>query len=144
MSQENVKIVKAFYAAFGRGGFDAAADFWDPSMDYRAIEGAVDDAGVLYGLEALGRYIAGWIQTFDELRVEPEELIDAGDQVVVVVRLTGRMKASDAAVDMRLGVVYTFRDGKIVRGREYATRAEALKAVGLEEQAPGVSECRAG
>jgi ketosteroid isomerase-like protein len=133
MSQENVEIVNALYAAFGRGGFDAAADFWDPSMDYRAIEGAVDDAGVLQGLEAYGRYIEGWIQTFDELRVEPEELIDASDQVVVVAHLTGRMRASDAAVDMRVGIVYTVRDGKIVRGREYATRAEALKALGLEE-----------
>jgi ketosteroid isomerase-like protein len=133
VSQENVEIVNALYGAFGRGGFDAAADFWDPSMDYRAIEGAVDDAGLLQGLEAYGRYIEDWVQAFDELRVEPEELIDAGDQVVVVVHLIGRMKASDAEVDMRLGIVYTVRDGKIVRGREYATPAEALKAAGLEE-----------
>jgi ketosteroid isomerase-like protein len=133
VSRENVEIVNALYDAFGRGGFDAAADLWDPSMDYRAIEGAVDDAGVLQGLEAYGRYIEDWIQAFDGLRVEPEELIDAGDQVAVVAHLTGRMKASDTEVDMRLGIVYTVRDGKIVRGREYATRAEAVKAIGLEE-----------
>jgi ketosteroid isomerase-like protein len=133
VSQENVEIVNALYDAFARGGFDAAADYWDPSMDYRAIEGAVDEAGVLQGLEAYGSYIEDWIQAFGELRVEPEELIDAGDQVVVVAHLTGRMKASDALVDMRLAIVYTVRNGKIVRGREYATRAEALKAVGLEE-----------
>jgi ketosteroid isomerase-like protein len=133
VSQENVDIVNALYDAFGRGGFDAAAEFWDPSMDYRAIEGAVDDAGVLQGLEAYGRYLDDWIVAFDELQVEPEELIDAGDQVVVVAHLTGRMKASDGEVDMRLGIVYTVRDGKIVRGREYATRHEALKAAGLEE-----------
>jgi ketosteroid isomerase-like protein len=28
-------------------------------------------------------------------------------------------------------VVYTLRDGKIVRGREYIDRSEALEAVGL-------------
>jgi ketosteroid isomerase-like protein len=30
-------------------------------------------------------------------------------------------------------VVYTVRDGKIARGREYATREEALEAAGLSE-----------
>ena len=133
MSQENVEIVNTFYRAFARGGLDALSDFLDPCLDYRAIEGAIDDEGVLQGIDAYVSYGENWIQTFDELRIAPEELIDAGDRVVVVVRVTGRMRASDAEVDLGLGIVWTLRDGKIVRGREYATREEALKAVGLEE-----------
>jgi ketosteroid isomerase-like protein len=43
------------------------------------------------------------------------------------------MKGSEAEVDMRLGVVYTVRNGLIVRGREYATRDQALQAAGLSE-----------
>jgi ketosteroid isomerase-like protein len=38
------------------------------------------------------------------------------------------MKGSDAEVDMRLAVVYTVRDGLVIRGREYASREEALEA----------------
>jgi ketosteroid isomerase-like protein len=34
---------------------------------------------------------------------------------------------------MRFGVVWTLRDGKVVQGREYATREAALEAVGLRE-----------
>jgi ketosteroid isomerase-like protein len=65
--------------------------------------------------------------------MEVEELIDAGDQVVALVRGIGRMKDSDAEIDLRFAIVFTIRDGKIATGREYFTREEALEAAGLSE-----------
>jgi ketosteroid isomerase-like protein len=65
--------------------------------------------------------------------LELEELIDAGEQVVAVQRLSGRGKASGIETKIRFAVVYTIRNGKIVRGREYWERAQALEAVGLRE-----------
>ena len=63
-----------------------------------------------------------------------EELIDAGeDRVVAVFHVFARMKGSEAEVDMRLGIVCTVRNGLIVRGREHATREQALEAAGLRE-----------
>ena len=129
---ENVEIVHRLFAAFGQG-LDAAADYWDPEIDWRAIEGAPDDVGTMHGRDALRHYYEQWYETFDGLRAEPDELTDAGDQVVAAVRVTGRLKESDAEVEMRLGIVYTLRDGKIVRGREYATHQEALEAAELSE-----------
>ena len=70
---------------------------------------------------------------FDEARNEPEEFIEAGDQIVVVQHASGIGKRNGVPVDMRYAVVYTVQDGKILRGREYATRTQALKAVGLAE-----------
>ena len=64
----------------------------------------------------------------------PNRLIDAGDdQVVAVVRLTGRAKQSGVKTAMTYAVVHTMHDGKIAIGREYATREQALEAVGLRE-----------
>jgi ketosteroid isomerase-like protein len=132
MAQENVEVVRSLFAAFGRG-LDAAADYWDPEIDWRAIEGAPDDVGVMHGRAALRRYYEQWYETFDDLRAEPDELTDAGDHVVAAVHVTGRMKESDAEIDMQLWIVYSLRDGKVIRGREYATRQEALEAAGLSE-----------
>ena len=88
----------------------------------------------MHGIEAVRRYVEDWFDTFDDFRSEPEELIDVGDdRVVAVMHITGRAKSSGVATDMRYANVSTIRDGKIVRGREYATKAEALKAVGLAE-----------
>jgi ketosteroid isomerase-like protein len=71
---------------------------------------------------------------FDDLTVEPLELIDAGeDQVIAVLRFGGRAKLSGVETDLTYAVVYTIRDGKIARGREYWTKEQALEAAGLSE-----------
>jgi ketosteroid isomerase-like protein len=48
--------------------------------------------------------------------------------VVVVNRVSGRAKLSGVETDLTYAIVYTVRDGRIVRGREYATRDEAVAA----------------
>jgi ketosteroid isomerase-like protein len=53
--------------------------------------------------------------------------------VVGVLRYGGRAKLSGVETDETLGVVFTIRDGKIARGREYSTRDQALEAAGLSE-----------
>jgi len=131
MSQENVEVVRAWFEAWGRGGLDAAAEFWDTQIDWRAAEGAPDDAGPISGVDAMRAYAQDWLDDFDELSFEPEELIDAGEQVVAVQRISARAKASGIETELRYAVVYTIRDGKIVRGREYWERAQALEAAGL-------------
>jgi ketosteroid isomerase-like protein len=120
--------------AFADGGLDAAADFWHPDIDWRAMVGALDDVGEIHGTEAMRRYAQDWLETFDNITFTPEELLDLGDdRVVVVQHLTGRARLSGIETELRYAVVYTLRDGKIVRGREYGDRQEALKAVGLRE-----------
>jgi ketosteroid isomerase-like protein len=62
------------------------------------------------------------------------EPIDAGeDQVVAVLRVMGRAKLSGVETDLIFATLYTIREGKIARGREYATRDDALEAAGLRE-----------
>jgi ketosteroid isomerase-like protein len=135
MSEENVEVVRRALASMDRD-LDRAAGFWAPDIDWRAIEGAPDDIGVFYGHEGMRRYYGQWYETFEEIDSQTEELIDGGERVVAVLRVVGQMKGSDAKIDMRLGIVCTVRNGLIVRGREYASREEALAAAGLAEDLP--------
>jgi len=131
MSQENVEVVKAALDAWPEG-LDATSEYWTDDIDYRAAEGALDDHGPIQGKDALRAFMQDWLDMFDPLTVEPLELIDVGgDKVVTVLRWGGRAKLSGIETDISFAVVYTVRDGKIARGREYATRAEALEAAGL-------------
>jgi hypothetical protein len=78
------------------------------------------------------------IDTFDGFRADPLELIDAGeDQVVAVLRVMGRAKLSGVETDLIFATLYTLREGKIARGREYATRDDALEAAGLSDRMGG-------
>jgi ketosteroid isomerase-like protein len=134
MSQENVEAVRTALDAMARGGLDAFSEYWTDDIDHRAIEGAVDDRGPMHGKEAVRSYVQDWLDTFDEFAVDPLELIDAGaDQVVGVLRISGRAKQSGIESGLTYAAVYTLRDRKIARGREYATREEALEATELSE-----------
>jgi ketosteroid isomerase-like protein len=132
MAAENVEIVRAYLRALAEGGLGATAKFWDADISWRAIEGAPDDVGEMLGAAAVLRYLKDWVDMFDDITNVPVELMDVGDdRVIAVQHLTGRAKLSGVQTEVRYAVVYTLRDGKIVRGREYLDREQALDAVGL-------------
>jgi ketosteroid isomerase-like protein len=134
MSQENVEIVRAAAVAFNRGELDDWLEYLADDIDHRAVEGAPDDPGPIHGKDAVRAYAEDWLATFDDFKSEPAELIDAGeDKVIVVTRISGRAKLSGVETDLTYAALYTIRDGKIARGREYWTREEAVEAAGLAE-----------
>jgi ketosteroid isomerase-like protein len=134
MSEENVEVVRGMLQAFADGGLDAMAEFWDPDIDWRAAEGAIDDVGEMDGPVAVRRYMQDWIDTFDDFNVVVEELRDVGDgRVLSIQRLKGGAKLSGIETDLRYAQVSTVRDGKVVRAREYLRVEDALEAAGLAE-----------
>jgi ketosteroid isomerase-like protein len=70
---------------------------------------------------------------FEELRMEPEEFRDLGDDVLMIGRLYARGRESGVQIDSPIAWLSTFRDGKGVRARGYLNVQEALEAAGLEE-----------
>jgi ketosteroid isomerase-like protein len=132
MSIASSDVVRRYFRTFESGGVDAAAAFWHPEIEWRAIESAADDVGVIRGHDALRRYYEDWIETLADLRAEVEEILfEADDRVAVAVRNSGRGRASGAGAEGRYYVTCVVRAGRIVVGREYATREQALEAVRL-------------
>jgi ketosteroid isomerase-like protein len=65
-----------------------------------------------YGLDAMRADFERWASAFDEFRVTVEEIIDAGDQVVLVAHHQGRGRKSRGQGRDSLLEVYTVREGK--------------------------------
>ena len=130
MSTASSDVIRRYFRTFESGGVDAAAEFWDPEIEWRAMEGAADDVGVMRGPDALRRYYEDWVDTLADLRAEVDEvLFESGERVAVGVRNSGRGRASGAAAQGRYYVACAVRGGRIVAGREYATREQALDGV---------------
>jgi ketosteroid isomerase-like protein len=133
MSLQNVEIVRRSWQAFAEAGLDAMADYWDPEINWRAIVGAPDDVGEMRGIDAARQYVQDWLDTFEDITSVVEELLDVDEErVLAVLRVRGRARLSGVQTELRYAVVYSLRDGKITRVREYADRARALDAVGLD------------
>jgi ketosteroid isomerase-like protein len=127
--ETSAEVVRRQFAAF-QNGLDAVSKFWHPDIDWQAVEGAADDVGIIRGEEALRRYYADWLETFEELHAEVDEVIfDSPERCAVVIRNSARPSGSSAKVRGRYYVVCTVREGRIASGREYETEAEAVEAV---------------
>jgi uncharacterized protein len=131
MSKENVELVRRQHQAFNRGDvagilelLDADIEWWDRDDDPGAC--------VHRGHEGVAEMLAE-LDDLADLRVEAKDVFDAGDYVVVPVRLTGRGRTSGVSFEEDEVHLYKVRDGKITELREYRHRNDALKAAGLEE-----------
>jgi ketosteroid isomerase-like protein len=83
------------------------------------------------GHDGVRQYFHEWLESFEAHEAPAERFIDAGDDVIVVLRLRGRGKTSGIEVEMARANVYRIRDGLAVRVELFETEAEALEAVGL-------------
>jgi ketosteroid isomerase-like protein len=130
MSQQNVEIVRRSYEHFlANGEIRAGADLvWDVSNL------GWPDQQVYIGDEGAMQFNAEWAAAWDDWEMVPEDYIDAGERVVVILTQRGRSKATGIPVEMRFAQVWTLRDGQGVRMQLYASVEEALEAVGLSEQ----------
>jgi ketosteroid isomerase-like protein len=131
MSQENVEVVQALVAASQRGDWEAAIETYDPAVELDTVR--MPDGGLFSGRDAVWGFYRQWFGTWDRLSITPERFIDAGDRVVVVVRIAGVGKGSGIKTSMRAADVMTLRNGKVVRHVAYPNASDALEAVGLRE-----------
>ena len=84
-----------------------------------------------HGVEAAMRVRQRWLDTWEEMQVEPEGLIEGGDTVLISLRVIARGKMSGAETDVRLHLHFKVREGRVVYLFEHADKAAALEAAGL-------------
>ena len=90
--------------------------------------------GTYRGREGIRDAWEAWREAFPDARLDVEEIIECGGgDVVCVVHARGRALSSGVEIDQPAAGIWTIRDGMAIRGQAYATRAEALEAVGLRE-----------
>ena len=85
------------------------------------------------GLEGFREAWLDWLEPWATYRSTIEQLIDAGDRVVNLVRDHGRREGMDEEVELIGAAIWTVREGKLARYDGYADRSEALEAAGLRE-----------
>ena len=133
MSLENVDLVRRTIGAFNSGDWDASLEYMDEDIEWRAAD-AVPDQDSYFGRDGVRAFWTAWTDNFEGFRLEVEELIDAGDDVVVVTRIRGRGIASGAEVRSNsFAQVARVRDRKIRRWEIYDRTQDALEAAGLRE-----------
>jgi ketosteroid isomerase-like protein len=133
MSERNVEIVRRLYESVNRRHWDRLAELLDPDVAQHGTVGGLGEGNVVRGVSEIRQMYEKGGEVWDEQRIEPEKLIDAGDRVVVFQLEYQRGKSSGVELVVETAAVLDLRDGRVVRIQGYMDRATALQAAGLSK-----------
>jgi ketosteroid isomerase-like protein len=133
MSQENLETLRQILEAFNSKDIERALALTHPDFDLEVPPDLSAEPDSYRGHDGMRRYWESFEDVMDEIRIEPEQLFDAGEAVVVAIHLTAKGRRTAIAVEQRSAGVWTICDGKVIRIRAYRSLSEALKGVGLPE-----------
>jgi ketosteroid isomerase-like protein len=134
VSERNVEVVRALYAAFNDAG--RTGDFasyvekaWDPECEYQPVE----EYELIRGHAALVAWNERWFEAWEESHADVEEVIGAEDGAVFSAVTLHAAGKDGMKLAQRFFHVLTVRDGRVLSMREYVDRDEALQEAGLRD-----------
>jgi ketosteroid isomerase-like protein len=133
MSEENIEIVRRSTEAYSRGDLDATLATWasDAVLDWSNSRGL--EPSVVRGTDEIRAYMEQFREAFDEVRIEIDDIFEAGEGVVIVEN-TAHFRGRDGIkVSARSAWAVTLRDGQQTSLTLYQSRGDALEAAGLSE-----------
>ena len=107
----------------------------DPDIEYYPAgdQLPLDMDEVSHGHNGYERVWRQMIDSFEDFRAEPQEVIDLGDQLLVTTKCTGHGSGSGVPVDFPLYQLIRLRRGLNIWQRDFSDRSEALEAAARRE-----------
>lgn len=121
--------------AYNRRDLDAVVIAYQPDLEYypyrEFVEAALTEP-CYHGPAGYRSYIASTYDVWGtEVRLEPTELIDLGDQFVLLADMPMRAQASGIPLAQTYAGVSTLKNGRVILQRDFLDPEEALALVGL-------------
>jgi uncharacterized protein len=136
MSEPNVKVVQDAYAAFGRGDVAAIVNGLTDDIDWHFLgPKEIPTAGPRKGKPEVQRFFREVAETWSFDRFEPRQFIAQGDTVVCLGFYSGKANGSGRTMTAEWAHVFTIRNGKIAKFREYTDTAAMIQALGAPARA---------
>ena len=129
-TSDNIAFVQSLYAAFGRGDVDAILAGVSPDVDWVNVGRPSDFAslGRRSGLDEVRAFFGVLADQADFAEFSPDDFDAVGDKVFVEGHSRMRLKAGGPEVDTDWVHVFTIRDGRVVRFRDFTDTAQIAEA----------------
>jgi ketosteroid isomerase-like protein len=130
----NVEQVQDQYRALARGDFPAFVEKLADDVELEIVgPPEVPFVGRWRGRATVAEAVRTNFALLEDQRPEIQSVVAQGDTVVLVAREQGRYRPTGRAYDLHWVQLFTFRDGKVSRVREFfdsAAMVETVRAVG--------------
>ena len=131
MSRENVELVHKAFDAFNRRDVDGLLKHLDAGIEWIPFRSALE--GTTYrGHEGVRQNLVETFEDWECVRMDPYEVREVGDQLVVLGRIAAKVKDGPSA-EVRVAWLVRLRGDKAIRFEVCLDQQQALEAVGLRE-----------
>lgn len=126
----SVDLVASSYEAFARGDLAAALAPMADDIEWHQAQG-LPHGGVYRGLEEVRRNVFDPLDRdwWDAFTATPDELLEAGDHVVVLGRYQGTARETGKRLDVPFVHVWTLENGRAIRFRQFLDTAGWIEAL---------------
>jgi ketosteroid isomerase-like protein len=130
MGPRDEELVLAAFEHWNRGEWEAALEHVDPDVEWRTATPLLDLPQVSHGHDGVRAFWQSWSSSWTNIRIEPEEFIPVGDELLVLVRWRATSHAG-IEVDQPVAFRFLIQDERTTRFISYWDRAAAFEALGL-------------
>jgi uncharacterized protein len=127
MTESSADVVRGLYEAFGRGDIAAILSGVDEKIEWRAPEN-LPHGGSFHGREGLGEFFQGIGESWEGLTVDVKKIIGGNDEVVVLAKVHGLVRATGENSGYAAAHAWTLRGGTPIRFDEYVDAPLTLPA----------------
>jgi ketosteroid isomerase-like protein len=130
MSAEDLETVRRGLETFSTTG---KPDWTTLDEDVEVRDHDIPDQAGYHGHDGFARWLEDWGAAWAGYTIEPHEFVDAGDRIVVVLRMHATGRGSGLELDREDAMVLELREGKIVQIDYYNDKRRALAAAGITQ-----------
>jgi ketosteroid isomerase-like protein len=135
VSVQNVELHRRVNAAFSARDIEGLIALCDRQIEFHSLFEAVGDT-VYHGHDGLRSWHRDLEDAWaEEIRIEPEAFFDLGEHTLAFNVLHGRGRHSGAEAVMPYAQAVRWRDGLMVHFKAYVHREDALRDLGVSEEA---------
>ena len=149
MSSDNVELVRQVFSPEGvdmvqaiplmsggegveEAGIDSGPFAEDFEVEFVGSQPGGDISPERRGVEGMAEGWANWLEAFESYVITPEDFIDAGDEVLVLVNVLARTERDGVEVEHSPAALFLVRDGQIRRTRFFLERGMAFEQAGMD------------
>jgi len=129
MGESDAAVVRDMFERFGGSGLESALELISEDASFEVPGEMSAEPDVYEGHDGARRYFAGFEGLIEDVRFEPLEIEEAGDGLIVWIRLSVRGAASGIDVEQHAAIVVRVEDGKVSGLRPYPDMDAARDAL---------------
>jgi ketosteroid isomerase-like protein len=133
VASANVELALRAFKIFEERDIAAIEEVCTPDVEFDWSRRLLDPV-VIHGYSGIRGFFEEMDGIFDEISFEVDEVLEFGDDVLMVSTGHFRGRASGIDVTAHAANIWTFRDGRLARFRFYQSKEDALAALEAEDQ----------